>query len=430
MEDMTMRRYVISATVVLAVLMLAWAVFAQEQGGGVRERRGRAADANLPAGEGRAARTPGIGSEGAGPFEGLSPDERARIREKWEQMSEEEREKFRTQMRERIGTRRPLLGREEQLNIVAVIEQQVAKLKELIQAAMGPDDWAKLRDLAAEERTKMRVKLTRANEERQRVVDAIEQQLANFKIERPQIGDHQKLITELQAIHDMARQEKAQETANRIEQLIESREKEFEEKLRAASEARPMIPRNEPTILKNEKTKPESGKKAPDFTIKSFDGKVVKLADCKGKIVVLEWFNFECPYCMSHYGQKKTMVELANKYKDKNVVWFAVNSTSHITVEKNKEFVAQQKLPYPILDDRAGVVGRAYGAQTTPHIFIISPAGNIVYNGAIDNAPMGKTPEGEAYVNYVDKALAELAAGKAVTTANTKPYGCTVKYPP
>ena len=386
MEDMTMRRFVISATVVLAVLVLAWTVFAQEQGGGVRERRGRAADANLPAGEGRAARTP--------------------------------------------GTRRPLLGREEQLNIVAVIEQQVAKLKELIQAAMGPDDWAKLRDLAAEERTKMRVKLTQANEERQRVVDAIEQQLANFKIERPQIGDHQKLITELQAIHDLARQEKAQGTANRIEQLIEGREKEFEEKLRAASEARPMIPRNEPTILKNEKTKPESGKKAPDFTIKSFDGRTVKLADYKGKIVVLEWFNFECPYCMSHYGQKKTMVELANKYKDKNVVWFAVNSTSHITVEKNKEFVAQQKLPYPILDDRAGVVGRAYGAQTTPHIFVISPAGNIVYNGAIDNAPMGKTPEGEAYVNYVDKALAELAAGKAVTTANTKPYGCTVKYPP
>jgi peroxiredoxin len=429
MEDMTMRRFVISATVVLAVLMLAWTVFAQEQGGGVREMRGRAADANLPAGEGRAARTLGIGREGAGPFEGLSPDEKARIREKWEQMSDEEREKFRTQMRERIGTRRPLLGREEQLKIVAVIEQQVAKLKELIQAPVGPDDWAKLRDLAAEERTKMRVKLARANEERQRVVDAIEQQLANFKIERPQIGDHQKLITELQAIHDLAKQEKAQETANRIEQLIESREKEFEEKLRAASESRPMIPRNEPTILKNERTESESGKKAPDFTIKSFDGKTVKLADYKGKIVVLEWFNFECPYCMSHYGQKKTMVELANKYKDKNVVWLAVNSTSHITVEKNKEFVAQQKLPYPILDDRAGVVGRAYGAQTTPHIFIISPAGNIVYNGAIDNAPMGKTPEGEAYVNYVDKALAELAAGKAVTTANTKPYGCTVKYP-
>ncbi|NIP25799.1 MAG: redoxin domain-containing protein [Phycisphaerae bacterium] len=123
------------------------------------------------------------------------------------------------------------------------------------------------------------------------------------------------------------------------------------------------------------------------------------------------------------------MIKLANKYKDKNVVWLAVNSTSHTTPEANKKFAEQQKLPYPILDDRSGRVGHAYGAKTTPHMYIINPRGRIVYEGAIDNSPLGKTPEGKDLVNHVDKALGEITAGKMVTTKETKPYGCTVKYP-
>lgn len=166
--------------------------------------------------------------------------------------------------------------------------------------------------------------------------------------------------------------------------------------------------------------------KAPEFTLKNFDGKVISLSDYKNKIVVLEWFNYECPFVKYHYDKANTMIELANKYKDKGVVWLAVNSTKHLTVEKNKDFADKHKLSYPILDNRTGAVGRAYGAKTTPHMFIIDTKGSIVYNGAIDNAPLGRKRKG--ITNYVDNALAELTAGKAVNIPNTKPYGCSVKY--
>jgi len=406
-----MKRYLISITIVLAVLLTAWAVFGQEAG------------KETPAGAGARVRRPADVNRPAGPFEGLSSEERAKMREKFSQMSEEEKEKFRTQMRERPEARRPLLGREEQLKIVAAVEEQIAKLKAVIVAQIGPEDWAKFRDIAAEEKTKLREKLAKAFEERRTIIEAIEQQIAKLKGERQRMEDQQRLIGELQAIRDSAVQEKAVGTAKHIEQLIERRRKEFEGRLPALPERPERPPKPEGA------ERSDAGKKAPEFTLNSFDGKKVMLSDYKGKIVVLEWFNFECPYDMGHYGQKKTMVELANKYKDKNVAWLAVNSTSHITVEGNKQFAAQHKLPYPILDDRAGAVGHMYGAQTTPHIFIINSRGNIAYDGAIDNAPLGKTSAGETYVNYVDKALAELTEGKVVTTANTKPYGCTVKYP-
>jgi peroxiredoxin len=168
--------------------------------------------------------------------------------------------------------------------------------------------------------------------------------------------------------------------------------------------------------------------KTPDFTLKNYDGKDYKLSDYKGKIVVLEWFNYECPFSRYNYVKTTADNDLAAKYIDKNVVWLAINSTGHQTAEKNKEFAEQFKVSHPILDDSSGKVGTEYGAKTTPHIFIINEKGDIVYNGAFDNAPIGKTPDNEKYVNYVDKALEELTAGKPVTTVQTKPYGCTVKY--
>jgi len=143
--------------------------------------------------------------------------------------------------------------------------------------------------------------------------------------------------------------------------------------------------------------------------------------------VVLEWLNFECPFVKYHYEKTNTMIDLANKYKDENVVWLAVNSTSHTTPEANNDFAEKHKLSYLILDDRSGKVGRAYGAKTTPHMYVINARGNIVYAGGIDNSPMGNKKEG--VINYVDKALAELTSGKAVSTPSTKPYGCSVKYP-
>jgi peroxiredoxin len=176
--------------------------------------------------------------------------------------------------------------------------------------------------------------------------------------------------------------------------------------------------------------KGEAGNKAPAFTLKSFEGKEVSLSDYKGKIVVLEWFNDECPYVKYHYETVTTMVGLANKYKAKNVVWLAINSTNHTTGKQNKEFVTKYNLPYAILDDRPGTVGRAYGATNTPHMFVIDKKGNIAYEGAIDNSPRGKTKEGEKPANHVDNALAELISGKKVSTPKTDPYGCTVKYQP
>ena len=171
-----------------------------------------------------------------------------------------------------------------------------------------------------------------------------------------------------------------------------------------------------------------SGKKAPDFTLKSFDGKEISLAKLKGQIVVIEWMNFECPFSKHHYETKTTMVDLAKKYKDKGVTWLAVNSTSHTKAKANSEFAKKHKLPYPVLNDIPGKVGKAYGAKTTPHIFVIDKAGSIAYDGAIDNAPMGKVAKGEEYFNYVSAALDALLGGKRVTTVQTKPYGCSVKY--
>jgi len=170
----------------------------------------------------------------------------------------------------------------------------------------------------------------------------------------------------------------------------------------------------------------EPGKKAPDFTLKNHDGKSIRLADFKGKIVVLEWFNYECPFSKYHYQTVRTMGDLADKYKAKDVVWLAINSTKHLGVEENREFARSNNVTYPILDDSSGKVGRAYGAETTPHMFIIDKKGNIVYAGAIDDSPRGQKKEN--VTNYVDKALTELLAGQKITTPGTKPYGCTVKY--
>ena len=167
-------------------------------------------------------------------------------------------------------------------------------------------------------------------------------------------------------------------------------------------------------------------RKAPEFTLKSFDGKNISLSDYKGKFIVLEWFNYECPFVLRHYSSSATMIGLANKYKDKNVVWLAINSTSHATPEANIEFVEKRKLSYPILDDRSGTVGRAYGAKTTPHMYVIDAKGSIAYQGAIDNDERGR--KGSNAINYVDKALAELTSGKEVSATDTMSYGCTVKY--
>lgn len=171
---------------------------------------------------------------------------------------------------------------------------------------------------------------------------------------------------------------------------------------------------------------------APAFVLKNQDDKEVKLTDYteKGQIVVLEWINPECPFVKAHYqSDTMTMKKLAEKYtKDKKVVWLAINSSHFTTPQQNQDFIKQHELPYSILLDNSGKVGRLYGSTNTPHMFIIDGNGRIVYRGAVDNAPLGKKPQNENYVNYVEKALDELLVGKEVTIAATKPYGCSVKY--
>ena len=174
------------------------------------------------------------------------------------------------------------------------------------------------------------------------------------------------------------------------------------------------------------------GQPAPAFTGTDLAGKPVSLADFKGKTVVLEWHNFGCPFVQKHY-RSGNMQALQKKY-GKDVVWVAVNSTH----KGASDYMAPAKLdaeltrfgaqPARYVMDDPGAVGRAYGAKTTPHMYIIDPSGTLVYNGAIDDKRSTNPEDVKIAKNYVVAALDEMKAGKPVTTASTTPYGCTVKY--
>lgn len=170
----------------------------------------------------------------------------------------------------------------------------------------------------------------------------------------------------------------------------------------------------------------EDAPPAPDFELTDHNGQTVRLSDYQGRIVVLEWFNEECPFVQRHHKDgRNTMVSLADRYAQHDVVWLAINSTNHATVDSNKKIAAKWEIPYPILDDSAGDIGRAYGARTTPHMFVIDAEGRIVYQGAIDNDARGREQQP---TNYIDQTLGELLAGETVSVASTRPYGCSVKY--
>ncbi|HEX8524584.1 MAG TPA: redoxin domain-containing protein [Tepidisphaeraceae bacterium] len=170
----------------------------------------------------------------------------------------------------------------------------------------------------------------------------------------------------------------------------------------------------------------EVGKAAPNFSLQDQDGKTVSLDAFKGKIVVLEWFNEGCPYVKRHYEQGNTMNTLVDKYASKSVIWLAINSTNGKNNESNKKVFADWKLNHPILNDVDKAAAKAYGAKTTPHMFVIDKDGKLAYSGAIDNDPDGNKTEGK--VNYVEKAVDELLNGQPVSEPKTKSYGCGVKY--
>lgn len=171
------------------------------------------------------------------------------------------------------------------------------------------------------------------------------------------------------------------------------------------------------------------GQDAPAIELTDTDGKTVKLSDFKGKIVVLEWFNPACPYILKHHTKNTTMADTYNKFKDKGVVWLAINSGAAGKEGAGKEASAKAKtdwkMPFPVLIDESGKVGKAYGAKNTPAMYVIDANGKLAYMGAIDS---DDSPSKVGDTNYVAQAVSQLLAKETVATQVTKPYGCGVKY--
>lgn len=176
-----------------------------------------------------------------------------------------------------------------------------------------------------------------------------------------------------------------------------------------------------------------AGQVAPDFTVTDSTGKAVRLSDYKGKFVVLEWTNPECPFVQKHYNSAN-MPSLQKEWGAKDVVWLTVNSTNRSSSEfktgaqMNAWMQSHGAAQKAVLIDGDSATGMKYAAKTTPHMFVIDPKGDIVYAGAIDDKRSTRLEDTKTANNYVRVALTEAMAGKPVTTPNTTPYGCSVKY--
>ena len=176
----------------------------------------------------------------------------------------------------------------------------------------------------------------------------------------------------------------------------------------------------------------EIGKPAPDFTATDINGKTVKLSDYKGKIVVLESYNSDCPFCHNQYANGATQ-DLQKELASKGVVWLIVNSVnpnnaSHRTPEQARQEIADKKIAATDwIDDSSGALGHLYDMKTTPDMYVIDKNGVLVYQGAMDNKP-DPMHDPRTARNYVREAVNDLLAGKPVEVSQTKPYGCGVKY--
>jgi len=176
------------------------------------------------------------------------------------------------------------------------------------------------------------------------------------------------------------------------------------------------------------------GQSAPDFTATDTNGKVHKLSEYNGKFVVLEWSNRGCPYTQKHYSSGN-MQRLQREWTGRGVIWLTVISSApgkqgYVTASEENAYLKQvNAMPTAVLLDPTGTLGHLYDAKTTPHIFIISPQGTLIYNGAIDNHPTIDLADVNGAQNYVSAALDEATSGKPVSTPTSRPYGCSVKYP-
>lgn len=180
---------------------------------------------------------------------------------------------------------------------------------------------------------------------------------------------------------------------------------------------------------------PRVGDKAPDFRGLDTKEAQVSLKDFQGRYVVLEWTNHECPFVKKVYGAD-AMQALQRKWTGQNVAWLSIISSSegeqgHVGMTEADKLTSERKAaPTAVLLDGTGEIGRLYDARTTPHMYIIKPDGVLAYMGAFDDKPSADPASLQGATNYVEQALTELTQGRPVTTAVTKPYGCTVKYRP
>ncbi|MGJ7496839.1 redoxin domain-containing protein [Variovorax sp. RT4R15] len=178
---------------------------------------------------------------------------------------------------------------------------------------------------------------------------------------------------------------------------------------------------------------PTLGRRAPDFVAVDTSGKQHRLSDFAGKFVVLEWTNPGCPFVRKHYGSGN-MPATQKAATAKGAVWLAVNSTERAASDYLKPTALdgwmkeQGAAPTAVLMDEDGVIGQAYGARTTPHMFIIDPKGVLVYAGGIDSIASARPDDVPRATNYVNQALGEAFGGKPISAAATKAYGCSVKY--
>jgi peroxiredoxin len=177
----------------------------------------------------------------------------------------------------------------------------------------------------------------------------------------------------------------------------------------------------------------EIGKTSPNFTLPDTNGKEWSLANFKGKYVVLEWYNPDCPFVGKHY-RSRNMQGLQKEFTSKGVVWLSIDSSApgeegNYPPGKLNEISARDGAARTaLLLDPEGKVGRLYGAKTTPDMYIINPTGILVYKGAIDNKRSTDPADVKTATNYVKSALQAVMTGKTVTTTDTRPYGCSVKY--
>ncbi|HEY0156757.1 MAG TPA: thioredoxin family protein [Thermoanaerobaculia bacterium] len=178
---------------------------------------------------------------------------------------------------------------------------------------------------------------------------------------------------------------------------------------------------------------PAIGKAAPEFKAVDTNGKAHSLSQYRGKWVVLEWLNYDCPYVKKHYNSS-TMQALQKKYVDKGVVWLAIVSSAkgkqgnYPPDEMNALTKEKGASPTAVLLDEAGTVGGMYDARTTPHMFVINPQGTLMYMGGIDDKPTARAADLQGARPHVDIALQEAMAGKPVSVPTSQPYGCNVKY--